>query len=460
VNADRLVLCGSRRRRFGARLTVAVVLALAALLLVGSAAGAAPRHEAGSPVTVAKGSGSVSKDEAIKQLDKVRVSIDQTLKLLDAGKRQDAFRISKAGYLDHFEAVEIPLVIVDPNLKLDAEGQFADVRNAINDNHSTADIRSKIVKLRATIDTAERKLSSQGAAPFLVFGQAFVVLLREGLEAVLLLSVLLGYLESTKNSQYKRPILYGVFAAILASAVTFFAVDALFAVLPFGREVLEAIVGVLAVAVLFYVSFWLVARLEQRRWLEFLKARVWTAVSAGSAFSLAMIGFTSVYREGFEMALFMQALSSFGAGMGVWVAAGVAAGAAVLAVISFAVFKLGKTIPVRAFLTVAVIVVMATSVTILGNAMYSLQEAAVLDMHRLTNWPRLPIFLAQATGYYPTFASVLAQILLTVVYVVGGIYTFVIRPRRLRRRPDAVAEPAQQGPDRAAGVSAPTAVGG
>ena len=84
--------------------------------------------------------------------------------------------------------------------------------------------------------------------------------------------------------------------------------------LPFGREVLEAIVGLLAVAMLFYVSFWLIARLEQRRWMEFLQARVWTAVSVGSAASLALIGFTAVYREGFETVLFYQALLSFGDG--------------------------------------------------------------------------------------------------------------------------------------------------
>jgi len=419
----------SRHRPLVAGALLALVLA-AALLLVPRAAGAAPVPAKGLP---AKGSGSVSKDDAVKELQNVRVTIDRTLKLLDEGKRDEAFKVSKAGYLDHFEAVEIALVVVDPNLKFDAEGQFADVRNAITGRASNASVRDKIVKLRATIDTAERKLSSQGAAPFLVFGQAFIVLLREGLEAVLLLSVLLGYLESTKNGHYKRQIVYGVLAAIVAAAATYFGVNAVFSVLPFGREVLEAIIGVLAVAVLFYVSFWLVARLEQRRWLEFLKARVWTAVSAGSAFSLAMIGFTSVYREGFEMALFMSALKSFGTGMGWWVLAGVLAGSAVLAAVSYAVFKLGRSIPVRSFLAIAVVVVMSTSVTIMGNAIYALQEGAVLDMHRLNGWPRLPIFLAQATGYYPTVASVLAQSILTGVYVVGGIYTFVIRPRRLRR---------------------------
>ena len=79
---------------------------------------------------------------------------------------------------------------------------------------------------------------------------------------------------------------------------------------------LEAITALVAVAVLFYVSFWLIARLEHKRWMEFLRSRVWSAVSVGSTASLVLVGFTAVYREGFETALFYQALLSFGAGLG------------------------------------------------------------------------------------------------------------------------------------------------
>jgi high-affinity iron transporter len=377
-----------------------------------------------------------SREEAIRELETTRETIDQTLRLLDAGRRDEAFAVSKAGYLDHFEVVEIPLRIADPELTLKAEETFAEIRALTKSNASTGEVRDKIVELRGLINDAERKLTEQGlSAPMLAFTQAFTVLFREGLEVVLLLSVLLGYLESTKNSQYKKPVLYGVAAAGVATVVTFFAVDAIFSALPFGREVLEAIVALLAVVVLFYVSFWLISRLEHRRWLEFLKARVWTAVSAGSVGSLALIGFTSVYREGFETALFFQALTTFGTGLGVWVAAGAITGALALSVIAFLIFRYGRKLPIRQFLSIAVILVMATSVAFLGNAVKSLQEAAVLDFHRLEGWPRLPIFLAQTTGYHPTVEVVVAQASLALVYLLGALYMFVIRPRRDRVSP-------------------------
>jgi high-affinity iron transporter len=417
--------------------TVIVLLAALALL----AGGAAAARAAGpSP-------GSVSRQDAIDQLRTTRVSIDRSLSLLKDGRRADAFSASRAGYLRHFEVVEIPLRAADPGLTLKAEETFAEIRSLIRVDASDGEVRAKVVELRGLVDDAERRLTDKGlGAPSLVFGQSMLIVLREGLEAVLLLAVLFAYLESTKNGRYKRHLLYGVGLAALTTLVSVFAIDALFSVLPFGREVLEAVTALLAVAVLLYVSFWLIARLEQRRWLEFLKARVWSAVSAGSAVSLVLIGFTSVYREGFESVLFFQALTSFGTGLGWYIAAGVLAGAAVLVAIATAVLRYGRRLPVRTFLTVALLFVMATSVAFLGNAITALQNADVLHFTRLEGWPHLPIFLAQATGSSPTLESVVAQALLAGVYVSGALYVFGIRPRRERGGAPAAGAPAEVRP--------------
>ncbi|HTN25146.1 MAG TPA: FTR1 family protein, partial [Solirubrobacteraceae bacterium] len=341
-----------------------------------------------TPALAAGGQGSVSRDTAIKQLRAASVTIDESLALMKAGKREEAFALSKSGYLTHFELVEIPLRAANAGLTLKAEEKFAEIRAGMRTGAPTSDVRKSVVELRGLISDAERQLTSKGiAAPAVVFGQSFIIMLREGLEAVLLLAILFGYLESTKNGQYRKHILYGVGAAAVATLLSIFLVDELFSVLPFGREVLEAIVALLAVVVLFYVSFWLIARLEQRRWLEFLKARIWTAVSAGSAVSLVLIGFTSVYREGFESVLFYQALNTFGTGLGLYIGLGAAAGAAVLAVLATLIFKFGRKLPIKVFLTTAVCFVMATSVAFLGNAISALQVADVLSFTRLDSWP-------------------------------------------------------------------------
>jgi high-affinity iron transporter len=316
-------------------------------------------------------------------------------------------------------------------------------------------VRDEIVELRGLIDDAERQLTSEGlGAPAVVFGQSFLIIFREGLEAVLLVSVLLGYLEAAKATQYRRPILWGMGAAAVATLVTFLLLRTVLAALPFGREVLEAATAIVAVAVLFYVSFWLVARLEQKRWLEFLRARVWNAVSVGSTTALVLVGFTAVYREGFETALFYQALVSFGPGLGGPVAAGFALGVVVLAGVSWAIFKLGRRVPVKTFLSSAVVLLMATSVAFLGNAVRSLQEADVVGLHRWADWPRAPIFLSQALGYWPSRESIGAQAILLAVYVVGALYVFVVRPRRT---PHPAASPATATATADVAVDAPRA---
>lgn len=419
----------SNARRFAAVSLLAGALLALLTLLGGGSAGAS----SSAPVQ-----GDATKETALDELHDVRDSIDETLELLKSGQREKALEVARSGYLDHFELVEIPLRAAAPELTLTAEEKFAEIRSSIKVEASTDEIRTQIVELRGLVDDAERQLTAKGlGAPSLAFGQAFLIMFREGLEAVLLLSALLGYLEATKNTQYRKHIIGGVGLAVVATIGTFFAVDAVFAVLPFGREVLEAIVALVAVAMLFYVSFWLIARLEQRRWMEFLRAKVWTAVSVGSATSLMLIGFTSVYREGFETALFFQALNSFGTGLGGYIAAGAIAGALALAVVAFFIFKLGRKLPIRVFMSVAVVLIMATSVAFLGNAIRALQESDKIGFTALSGWPRLQIFLAQATGYYPTAQGVVAQGTLTAIYVLGAIYMFVIRPRRSAARPSA-----------------------
>src|SRR5581483_7658288 len=93
-------------------------------------------------------------------------------------------------------------------------------------------------------------------------------------------------------------------------------------------------------------------------------------------------------------------------------------------------------VPVKAFLSSAVVLLMATSVAFFGNAVRSLQEADVIGLHRWTGWPRAPIFLSQSLGYWPTRETLVAQAALSAVYVVGALYLFVLRPR-LRQAPAA-----------------------
>ncbi|HEY0519338.1 MAG TPA: FTR1 family protein [Ilumatobacteraceae bacterium] len=383
-----------------------------------------------------------SRSDAIEEVQNVRVSIDLTLSLIKQGRSQEAFDAAANGYLNHFELVEVPLRIIDNDLTIDTEGRFADIRQLIR-NHAPVDqVRDELVSLRGALDTIERKLTATGAAaPALIFGQSFLIIFREGFEVVLLVSILLGYLEAARSTAFIRPILIGIGLACVATILTVVVLRLVFQSLPFSIEVLEGITAMIAVAMLFYVSFWLVARMEHKRWMEFVRARLWSAVSIGSTFSLVMVGFTAVYREGFETALFYQALWSFGAGLGKWVLAGLFAGLVALTGLALVMFRLGRRVPIKRFMNIAVACVMLTSVTFLGNAVHALQAGDLIAYHRLDNWPRIPIFLSQVTGYWPTLQSIVAQIVLLAVYILGAVYAFVLRPRRHRVTPPTNPSP-------------------
>ncbi|HXG39440.1 MAG TPA: FTR1 family protein [Candidatus Limnocylindrales bacterium] len=401
---------------------VTVVGALAALLL------------AAAPVAAAD----VTPEEAIAELDRARALIDESLELYEAGRFEEAYTAARNAYLDHFEYVEIPLRVRDEGLTLALEEDFATFRNLVRAGAPESEVEAVASELRSGLDDVERALASPGlAAPVLAMVYAFTILFREGFEAVLVVAVILGYLEASRNRAYRGPILQGVGAAVLASLVVFVLATAVLRLAPVQRELLEAGTALLAVGVLFYVSFWLISRLDHRRWLEFMRARVSAAAATGSGAALFAVGFTAVFREGLETVLFYQALLSFARGLEPWVALGMAAAAGVLAGVAYLVLRAGQRIPVKTVLGTAVVVIMSLSVAFAGNALRALQSAAVVPVTFLESVPRLPIFLAELTGWYPTLETIAAQAALTLVYVLGAAWVFVVAPRRARRSAEA-----------------------
>jgi high-affinity iron transporter len=380
------------------------------------------------------GGADVSLHEAIDELHIARRLVDESVQLYQDGRTEDAYTAARNSYLDHFEYVEIPLRVRDEGLTLAVEEDYAALRNLIESGAPLDEVEAVSAEVHRGLDEVERTLSEPGlAAPLIALTYAFTILFREGLEAVLIVAAVLAYLEASRNTQYRGPVIKGVLAAV-AATVALFAASSLFLELaPLQRELLEAGTAVLAVAVLFYVSFWLITRLEHRRWMEFVKAKVWAAATTGSTLALAGVGFTAVFREGFETVLFYQALVAFSEGLMGYVALGAAGGLIALGVVGWIVFKAGRRIPVKAFLTTAVALVMVVSVAFAGNAVRGFQEAALIDVTYLESLPRLPIFLSHLTGWYPTRETILAQGALALIYVLGAIWTFVVLPRRERR---------------------------
>jgi high-affinity iron transporter len=373
-------------------------------------------------------------ERARTEVVRARELVDQSLAAAQAGDRERGYDLAREAYLDHFEYAEIPLRLRDPNLVLDLEFSFATLRNGIREGAPLSELNSTAQEIRVGLRKVDLRLADPGlAAPILAFFFSFTILFREGLEAVLLLAILLGSLEAGRARNFRRPLGLGVLGAVVASALVWVLATVVIDIAPLQRELLEGVTAVVAVAVLFAVTFWLVARLEQRRRMEFMRARTAGAIAAGSALAFAGLGFTAVFREGFETVLFYQALILFAQGLLEWVALGAAAAAAALGVVGWAVLKLGKRLPVKQLLLAGASTLLLLSVAFAGNAVRSLQEGDWISVTPIDGgWARLPVYLAELTGIHPTREGIFVQLVLLGIYAVGAAYMFAWLP--LRRR--------------------------
>ena len=364
------------------------------------------------------------------------VLVDRAVAAAAAGKRDAAYDIARTAYLDHFELAEVPLRLRDPNLVLDVEFKFAELRNGIRDGDRLGQVRADAIAVQQGLREVNRSLADKGlAAPLLAFAFSFTILFREGLEAVLLVAILLGSLKAGRATNYRRPLVGGIAAAVLATVATWLLATFVIEIAPFQRELIEGITALAAVVVLFAITFWLVARLEQRHWMEYMRARVSSAIAAGTGLAFAGLGFTAVFREGFETVLFYQALALFAEGLMLWILLGALTAAIGLVGVAYAILKLGKRLPLKPMLLTAAMLLLALSVAFVGNAVRSLQEGDWIGVTPVDgDWARPPIYLAELTGIHPTQEGLLTQAALLSVYVLGGLYMFLVRPAMRRGR--------------------------
>jgi high-affinity iron transporter len=247
--------------------------------------------------------------------------------------------------------------------------------------------------------------------------QSFLIILREGFEAILVVGAVVAFLLKTGHRERLRSIWIGVGAALVASGVTAVILATVLRALPATREIIEGITMLVAVAVLFSVSYWLISKVEAAKWQQFIRDKVNNALQHGGGRALAVVAFLAVYREGAETALFYQALLRDGAGLPI--ALGMVIGFAVLAVIFTLFYRYGVRIPLRPFFAVTSALLYYMAFVFMGKGIRELQEGNVMPITVLPGWPHV-----EAMGIYPSVETLLAQLLLLVLFVFALLKTF------------------------------------
>lgn len=361
---------------------------------------------------------------AAQVFDQVRSQLDSTYLLARKGDSSANTRAFDA-YMT-FEQVERGVRAKNPALATELEGGFADLRAQVARNGSAAELDAIQTRLASGLERAERTLVDD-LSPASLFFQSFVIMIREGLEAILIVGALMTFLVKMGASHRKRDINLGVGAAIGASLLTALAIETVFHLSPAKQEVLEGATMVVATVVLFYVSYWLLSKMEVVKWNHFVRSKVHGALTSGSSLALASAAFLAVYREGFETVLFYKALFLAGGPhtSSMPVVAGILLGGVVLVGVYVAISRFGVRLPLKPFFGVTSAFLYYMAFVFAGKGVAELQGGGLISTTQVSWAPRLP-----ALGIYPTAESLLVQGVLVILLLAALIWTFLIQPRR------------------------------
>ncbi|HKN58672.1 MAG TPA: FTR1 family protein, partial [Gemmatimonadaceae bacterium] len=240
-----------------------------------------------------------------------------------------------------------------------------------------------------------------------------------GFEAILVIGAVVAFLLKTGHHERLRSIWLGIVLGVVASLATAVILKTLLAAMPASREIVEAVTMLVAVVVLFSVSYWLISKVEAAKWQKFIREKVNSALEHGGGKALALVAFLAVYREGAETALFYQALFNEGPNVGVPLVLGIVVGFGVLAVIFTLFYRYGVRIPMRPFFTVTSLLLYYMAFVFMGKGVRELQEGNIMRITVIPGGPHV-----EAMGIYPSVETLTAQAILIALLVFATIKTF------------------------------------
>ena len=337
--------------------------------------------------------------------------------LLQQQHYTQAYDLAVSAYLDGFELAENNLAAVDSTLKDQIEQRMLQLRQLIKQQAATTVLQAEISEIQQQLQQAQQALDETELAPVNVFLLALLILLREGLEALLVVAAIYSVAVKTQQPRLKRSVHVGWVAALALGAVTWVVASFVITISGASRELTEGYTALTAAAILFYMGFWMHSKTSAAQWQQFIGQQVNKALKSGAYFGLGLVVFLAVYREVFETILFYQSLwlqggavhqSSF--------IAGIVAALVALSVLGVAMFKFALKLPLKTFFGSTAVLMIVLAVVMVGKGVVALQEAGTMPISPL----QLPTI--SWLGIYPTVQGLAAQLLLLVAAVALFVY--------------------------------------
>jgi len=323
---------------------------------------------------------------------------------------EQAYQYAVEAYLDGFELLEQNIKTLDSALKLEIESAMTGLRTKIRAGEPVENITKEIVLINAKLDVASELLGTKSLSAGATFTSAFFILLREGLEALLVVAALLAFLVRTQRKDALRYIHFGWVAAVVLGLLTWWASITLIDISGGSREITEGVAAIVAMVILFYVGFWMHDKSSAAKWKKFIDDSMHKAMSSGTLWTLTGLSFIAVYREAFETILFYQAL---------WVQTGEAGhsmafggfltAVAALVAISFLIMRYSVRLPLRQFFAVTGGLMFVLAIIFAGKGIAALQEAGLIVSNPV-NFIRIDL-----VGIYPNLQGLLLQLILIII---------------------------------------------
>lgn len=342
--------------------------------------------------------------------------LDSALDFARNGRNAEAGDRAFDAYIA-FEPLETSARAKKPGLVAKMERHFADFKGAVKRSDVNGAKRSRDAIADGLPSVIQLTQSPSGT--WEAFFQSFLIILREGFEAILVIGAVVAFLLKTGHRERLRSIWVGIALGVVASLLTAIVLKTLLAAMPASREIVEATTMLIAVVVLFSVSYWLISKVEAAKWQRFIREKVNSALEHGGGKALALVAFLAVYREGAETALFYQALFNEGPNVGLPLALGIVAGLAVLAVIFTLFYQYGVRIPMRPFFTVTSLLLYYMAFVFMGKGVRELQEGNIMRITVIPGGPHV-----DAMGIYPSVETLTAQAILILLLVFATVKTF------------------------------------
>ena len=342
--------------------------------------------------------------------------LDQSLFAARDGRWTEAGDRAFDSYLA-FEPIETPARARDPGVVASMERLYTEFKGAIK----TRDIHSA-ERARDALDANMPRvlaLTQPAGTGAEAFWQSFLIIVREGFEAILVVGAVVAFLLKTGHRERLKSIWIGIVAALAASALTAVVLRTVLSAIPASQEIIEGATLLVAVGVLFSVSYWLISRVEAAKWQQFIREKVNRALDEGGGRALAFVAFLAVYREGAETALFYQALFNEGQHVVLPITLGIVLGFGALGVIFTLFYRFGVRIPLRPFFTVTSVLLYYMALVFIGKGFRELQEGNVVAITPINGLPTI-----EALGFYPTWQTLIAQLFLIALFVFALAKTF------------------------------------